>query len=547
MKAIRLVIISWICCMHLAAQSPIVWQWKIDVKGGIERDSARAFLWIPENCKQVKGVVFAQHNMEEISILENPRFRKTLSDIGFAEIWCNPGFDHLFRFNQGAGDLFNRIMSELAQISGYDDLNYAPIVPIGHSAAASWPYYFAAWNPERTLAAISVSGQWPYFRSPVFAPDIWGDKTIDFVPALETMGEYEGADSWSKEGLKERMQHPSMPLSMLACPTEGHFASTDKKVDYLSLYIRKAIQYRYPHKYPRKGSVKLTPIDPKSTGWLVDKWRLNEMPKAQAAPVAEYKGDPAEAFWFFDKEMALATEEYQSAYRNMKPQLLGYVENGKVLKQSNSHLQVTLGFQPIKDGSTFVLKGTFLDTVPGESPRPAGWAQLNVGSHIGHAQKGEITIHKICGPVEQLTADTFAIHFDRSGFGFGRRDIEVPFAATHLGDKIYKPMVQQAHMFIPAYNKQGITQHIIFPKIADQKEGVKSIQLAAVSDSGLPINYYIESGPAIINGDQLLLRKIPPKSKFPIKVTVVAWQWGRSIAPLYQSAEPIKQIFYINK
>ena len=108
-------------------------------------------------------------------------------------------------------------------------------------------------------------------------------------------------------------------------------------------------------------------------------------------------------------------------------------------------------------------------------------------------------------------------------------------------------MVQQAHMFIPAYNKQGITQHIIFPKIADQKEGVKSIQLAAVSDSGLPINYYIESGPAIINGDQLLLRKIPPKSKFPIKVTVVAWQWGRSIAPLYQSAEPIKQIFYINK
>ena len=88
-------------------------------------------------------------------------------------------------------------------------------------AAASWPYYFAAWNPDRTLAAISVSGQWPFFRSPVFVPDIWGDRTIDFVPSLESMGEYEAAHTytWSDEGLRERQQHPLMPLSMLAGDT----------------------------------------------------------------------------------------------------------------------------------------------------------------------------------------------------------------------------------------------------------------------------------------------------------------------------------------
>lgn len=142
--------------------------------------------------------------MEEIMILENPGFIKALSELGFAEIWCAPSFDHLFRFNQGAGEIFNGLMKDLAIESGYSELNWIPITAIGHSAAASWPYYFAAWNPKQTLAAISVSGQWPYFRNPSFAPDIWGDKKIDFIPCLETMGEYESAKSWSTEGLKER-------------------------------------------------------------------------------------------------------------------------------------------------------------------------------------------------------------------------------------------------------------------------------------------------------------------------------------------------------
>ncbi len=128
------------------------------------------------------------------------------------------------------------MLLRLAEGSGYRELVTAPVVPLGHSAAASWPYYFAAWKPERTLAAISVSGQWPYFRDATFAPDIWGNRNIDFVPCLETMGEYEAADTWSNEGLKEREAHPRLPLSMLACPAEGHFASTTEKAAYIAFF-----------------------------------------------------------------------------------------------------------------------------------------------------------------------------------------------------------------------------------------------------------------------------------------------------------------------
>ena len=53
-------------------------------------------------------------------------------------------------------------MADLAEVSGYKELSTAPLIAIGHSAAASWPYYLAAYKPERTLACISVRGQWPY-------------------------------------------------------------------------------------------------------------------------------------------------------------------------------------------------------------------------------------------------------------------------------------------------------------------------------------------------------------------------------------------------
>ena len=526
-----------------------VWQWSIDVKGGIDkRGPSKAFLWIPENCQRVRGVILAQHNMEEISILENPIFRKAMTDLGFAEIWCAPPFDHLFRFTEGAAETFNGMMRELADVSGYDELNHAPVIGLGHSAAASWPYYFAAWNPGRTLAAISVSGQWPYFRNPVFAPDIWGDRNIDFVPCLETMGEYEAADTWSKEGLKERQEHPLMPLSMLACPAEGHFAATNKKVEYIVLYIKKVVQYRLTNQVLPDGSIKLNPIDPTKTGWLVDKWRLNQMPKALAAAVGEYTGDPTEAFWFFDEELVKATEAYEAEYRGMKAQLLGYVQDGKVVRQKNTHLQVDLSFQPEQDGITFTLHGTFLDTVPGESPRPAIWTGLSTGSPIGHTNSTiPVSIDKICGPFIKTGPETFEVRFDRTGMGKVGDRMELCFAATHPGDNEYKPAVQQAHMIIPTRISEGADQTIIFPSISDQKVGKKTLKLKAKSSKGAKVYYYILAGPAEIEGDEIRFTTVPPRAKFPMRVTVVAWQYGRMTALKLKTAEPVERTFWFIK
>ena len=80
---------------------------------------------------------------------------------------------------------------------------------------------------------------------------------------------------------------------------------------------------------------------------------------------------------------------------------------------------------------------------------------------------------------------------------------------------------------------------------SDVKAESSSLSLKATSDCGLPVSYYIKEGPAEIEGDQIVFTPIPPRSKFPVKVTVVAWQYG--IAGKVQTAEPVERSFYILK
>jgi len=548
------------------------WQWSMPVKGGKGNPDATAWLWIPSSCKKIRAVVIAQNNMEELSILENLSFRLALGRMDVAEVWVSPAFDHSFRWTEGAGDVFNRMMKDLAETSGYPELVYSPVIGIGHSAAASWPYYFAAWAPERTLACISVSGQWPYFRHPQFAPEIWAPgQQIDYIPSLETMGEYEAAASWSTEGLKERRDHPAMPLSMLACPAEGHFAATQEKIDYIALYIKKAIEYRLPDYDPMEGPPKLRRVDPTRTGWLMGKWRGEQGKRGVgvfggdsapvSAPVGKYKGDTAEAFWFFDEEMVRATERYESEWRDRRAPLLGYVQEGGVVRQRDTHLQVDLKWLPLTDGVSFVLKGAYLDTVPGESPRPAMWTGMPAGSRVGHpgetgmgdrgrtgtamghwARTGGIRIDRVAGPFRKINDTLFRLALDKEASSTSKGRYTLTFIATSAGTADYKPAAQQAQLLVPVADTEGIEQHINFPPITDQPVGVASLKLNASSDRGLPVSYYILEGPAEVNGDRLSFTKIPPRSRYPVKVTVVAWQYGNTGV---RSARQVQRTFFI--
>ena len=73
-------IFGWFLSFTLVAQTGI-WQWSVPVHNFSthpKNPESRAYLWIPSQCEQVKAILVAQHNMEEISILEDEVFRQRM-------------------------------------------------------------------------------------------------------------------------------------------------------------------------------------------------------------------------------------------------------------------------------------------------------------------------------------------------------------------------------------------------------------------------------------------------------------------------------------
>ena len=543
-----------------AAEPEAVYQWSTTIDEVVARESkapSRAFLWIPEHCQRVRAVVIAIQNMEEEQLFQNAAFRKTLSDLGFAIVWITPPMGtNNFRFDQGEDKVLEHLLAKLADESGYTEISTAPLVPAGHSASASWCWDVAAWNPKRTLAVLSLSGQWPYFGN-----DFWAGRSVDDVPGLTTKGEYEIQGNLEKgwyAGLKGDFysKHPKAAFTQVVEPGDGHFSASDEKIALIDLFLRKAVQYRLPS----TPNGELKPIDGSKTGWRYEVWHLNKPPEAAAAPVGQFKGKFDRSFWAFDEEMARAIETFQGTQRNKTNVLIGYRQKNGLTPLTPDHLMVHLKFEPLDDTLTFKLTGGFFDTVPAaktKDDKPAGWQRM-LGNYVADVEQGQpishptgqddtMTIAPICGPVEQLSKDTFALRFNRIGFDNPKRCASICFILTYPGDGAYKRMVQQAELRFPLKNDKGADQTITFPTIKDQTSAAASVKLGATSSAHVPVYYYVREGPAEIDGDTLKFTAIPPRAKWPIKVTVVAWQWGRSVDPKLKSAVPVEQTFNLVK
>ena len=64
----------------------------------------------------------------------------------------------------------------------------------------------------------------------------------------------------------------------------------------------------------------------------------------------------------------------------------------------------------------------------------------------------------------------------------------------------------------------------------------------------MPVHYYVREGPAEVSEDGVLtFTALPRRARFPIEVTVVAWQWGRAGEPKLQSAQPVERRFLIDR
>lgn len=538
MKIICL-LISYLLVGALSSANAAIYQWSVPVAGFISPETnehSTAFLWIPENCNKVRAVVFGQHNMCEEPIFDHPVFRETMAELGFAIVWVSPGIDEQWDVENGCRVVFDKMMDDLADVSGYSELKQAPVVPLGHSAMATFPWNFAAWNPERTLAIVSYKGDAPRTNLTGYGRENleWGrTRNIDGIPGLMIEGEYEWWEARVNPALAFRMMYPASCISFLCDAGHGHFDVSDEVVDYLCLFLKKAAQYRLPEEQPLDSPFHLNKLNPQN-GWMAERWNPDQKRRAKAAPFSSYNGDPHDAFWYFDKEIAEATEAYYAREWGKKEQYIGFLQNGKLLSFNEKlHARTTGTFEPEADSLTFHLKAAFTDT-------------LRSRLSTDHAA-GKPIISRICGPVQKLNDSTFTVRFYRMGLNNQKRTGDIWLFAHHPGDKRYKSSVQQFNLQIPVKLKEGEKQTIQFDSIPDQVDGVKELVLTASSSSGLPVHFYVKEGPAEVENGRLVFSKIPPRAKFPVKVSVVAWQYGKMSEPKIQTATPVERSFLIGK
>jgi hypothetical protein len=501
----------------------------------------RSYLWVPPKSKYIRGIIISLSNLLERNWLEDPLIRKTAANENLAIIWLGPipkGSTNLLSadLKQGEEKVLQKMLDDFAIESGYKEISDAPFISMGHSANGQFAWSVPNWNAERTIAAIAVKT--------VPFPD---SLNFDGVPVCYVVGEttewpqYRVPDPATRPGdrdffwpvvresaIKLRSVNENDLVSVVTDPGGGHFDWSEKQAKFIALYIQKACHYRLPKNMFGNKPVQLKKIK-KEDGWLTDIGGMH----ADQFPPARYEmylGDKRKAYWFFDKETALAAVTFNGDRKQREKQMLTFAQNGEqlpVAKQGYAPLK----FQPEKDGISFKVKGDFLSEIPREL--------IGAGTKLGHAP-GCIKFSVIDGPAIQIDSNSFRIRFNRGSQGGA-----IWLLTEHPGNSQYRHAVQPAQVMISSKLIEGKPQILSFPSIQNVKAGTKWIPLNARADSELPVDYYMVSGPAVIQNNKLIFTTVPVKTKWPVKITVVAYQWGRTIEPLYQTAEAIREFYLI--
>jgi len=496
------------------------YQWRVDVAA--ERcfpdpdNPPRAYMWIAPRTERVRGVVFASHNEMEQGIFESPEFREAMAGLGFAIVWLTPALEPsgVFYVGNGAQRVFDSTMRALAEVSGYSEVEHAPVVYMGHSARASEPYNFGAWNPDRTLAIVSLHGDSPQSRvlcCDHVNPD-WGGRSIDGIPALMCVGEYEWGEFRIGSAFPFMRRYPKAVLSLLCDAGHAHSDISGQEIAYIAEFIRSAARLRLPESWDGAAPAALRDVDPHDC-WMADRWRKDAPPTAPAAPYDEYAGDRDSAFVYPDEHMARLTEEYYARERCRRERRLTIRQRGRAV-----------------DGAVFI-------------PEEDGVTCRVAVSYAEGMESGEpIRLRRECGPVEIVDDSTFRLRFDQAGFR-DRRLSKLGVYAYAEADSLYKRAVLDVSVRVPLKITSGKPQRIKFPAIGDVAAGAEPLELKARSTSGMRVYYYVEEGAAHVEGDRLVFDSVPPRTKMPMRVTVVAWQYGAE--GRWRSAEPVAQSFYI--
>jgi len=506
------------------------------------RTTATGYLWIPEDCARLRGLLILGTNVPEHMLVGHPAIRAACAAEAFGIAWFVPTFWNFSRFApqaeaaeragaeakaawqrdlQGIHARFlEHMLDGLAARSGYDEVATVPWLPLGESGHLLMVTGLVDARPERCIAAVCIKNpQQPRDRTvPMLwtfgTGQEWGQSRSDVRTAWRNVtAPYEG---WSRGRAAA-----GWPLGIAIEPGTGHFHCTDAMADLFGLFIRAAAAARLP-----AGGGPLAPVD-LDAGVVADL----PVPGHEAAPPTPHAAAAAEERrrpWFFDTATARAAQRLAEGDWSGATCLPGFdAVAGCTVKPFS--LDSVTDIDVVADGE-FALRGTVLDRVPD--------GFVGAGEPLADAA-GPPAIEWICGPIVPLGAGRFRIVPDRT------YPFTTPYVAAILEAGAGRRRSLQPARVRLLENRAGAPQTITFAPLADVPAGTVAIPLAATADSGLPVGFSVESGPAVVDGDRLLLTRIPPRASYPLAVTVTAWQWGRATGPQVQTAPIMRRSFAI--
>ena len=475
------------------------------------------------------------------------------------------------------------IIHAFAVMSNHPELINSPFIPMAHSAYMDFPFHVAMRDNTKCIAAIPIKSGVPniynYYKGSTnggssYAPAT--DHTMKDVPLLfYAQGNLpETIDGMFKNGTGRLrpitssegagftgiyrnddgtgVYKPGMEYGgCLKDIYEGHFNAMPRALHIIAMFIDKACAARLPDEYPTDPTVKpvLKSLD-FTKGWLVDQNFFNSKDTTKynkPAPYNQFKGNKKGTEWYFDEEMARTCEQIALT------EYFKQVEQFTILKLDGTPdtLFEAVYSYHAKDGAKFLDSTNILRLKVSsfDKPWPIDTASANTKDSLKVPMKLSTNMLLQAGltslPITNLPVKTrcnascykdlgidsagnltFKLRYTRfspSPGGYTQSYISLYKEGNDtVAASLRNVRIDRTQSTMTGFKSQTIT----FPKINSIDVNTRAVTLKATASSGLPVEYFVRSGPAVIVGNQLVITQIPDGIKFPIPIVIGAYQVG---------------------
>jgi hypothetical protein len=285
-----------------------------------EERKATCYLWIPETCKRVRGLLILGANVPEHRLVGHEILRRMCAANDLGILWCTPSFLYPVNWSkpfppeselkperEAMITFLQKQLDALAATSGYDEIATIPWLPIGESTHMFMVDALLENRPQRCIAGIYVkNARMPPTnrQTPVLGifgtAQEWSQDKSDVRSTWNNIGGFYGGI------LAERKKYPEWPRSLVIDGHSGHFDCSDRLVAYMARYIEQAVRARCS----QDGSLSLKPVD-LTAGFVAD-LPVPGHEGTSIAPATDQDPRP----WYFDR--ATAQEAQQIAAINWK-------------------------------------------------------------------------------------------------------------------------------------------------------------------------------------------------------------------------------------